>query len=506
MLLFSSSSGAAFARSLSSTSSSSAIPLLLLGGLLLIAGCDSSVDLQQNNAEPTTRTVPADSSGLALAPMPTGATLLAPGEPAPKSDADASAHGCYLASRPYSEEVAFHSRYLHFPEEVIEEADDATRRVAWSIKAKGETASDFTGVRYMHCIIPDADAAEQLAHEQVLDEGLEAAAYQAVDDADGAVSKSSCQMVTISELLYCAGPSADEPHTCTYAEYDMIVCGSGGSGGSNGGSNDFPEGGSGDGSAGGGDCTEQVLDPPPGSSCEPTDPCESDNPPAHCEEDEEDPCVPSLSDLESVFSNTSSGKLEEIKDAIEEHGPNFSLTESNEINHFLSQTAHESYRFTKTEEQLSYSAERLKEVFWAFNDENPNKKDAEEYAGNPEKLANFVYGDREDLGNRGVETGDGWKYRGRGFIQLTGRANYQSFDDLYQGEFDEDIDLLESPGQLSSNTELATIASLWFFEENVLEPLDTLNVESVTEAINGGLNGLEDREDLYEQVNEEIDC
>ncbi|MGM0705398.1 MAG: hypothetical protein ACQETP_05715, partial [Bacteroidota bacterium] len=207
------------------------IPLLLLGGLLLVAGCDASVDLQQDDVDPTARTVPADSSGLALAPMPTGSELLAPGEPAPKSNADASAYGCcYLASRPYSDEVAFDSRYLHFPEEVVAEAGNDTRRVAWGIEAQAETASDFTGVRYMHCIIPDTDAAEQLAREQTLDERLEAAAYQAVRDAEGVVSKSSCYTVTMREVIYCVGPSADDLHTCTFAEYNVQVCENGGSG------------------------------------------------------------------------------------------------------------------------------------------------------------------------------------------------------------------------------------------------------------------------------------
>ncbi len=122
-------------------------------------------------------------------------------------------------------------------------------------------------------------------------------------------------------------------------------------------------------------------------------------------------------------------------------------------------------------------------------------------------MANFVYGDRDDLGNRGVETGDGWKYRGRGFIQLTGRVNYQNFEEFYEDEFGEDINLLDSPNQLSSDFEIATIVSLWFFEENVLDSLDDLTVETVTEIINGGGNGMDDRRSLFEQLEEiDLDC
>jgi hypothetical protein len=202
------------------------IPLLLLGGLLLVAGCDSSVDLQQDDADPTARTVPADSSGLALAPMPTGSELLTPGEPAPKSNADASAYGCYLASRPYSHEVAFHSKYLRFPEEVIEDAGGQTRAVARYMAVSRPGLREEVGVRYATCVIPDTDEAEGMLEEQLLYPGLENASQQALQN-QGVVPKSTC-----TQLIYhitCVGPTGGDFATChvAYVEEVPVPCGGG---------------------------------------------------------------------------------------------------------------------------------------------------------------------------------------------------------------------------------------------------------------------------------------
>ncbi|WP_141491559.1 hypothetical protein [Longimonas halophila] len=291
------------------------IPLLLLGGLLLVAGCDSSVDLQQDDADPTARTVPDDSSGLALAPMPTGSELLTPGEPAPKSNADASAYGCYLASRPYSDEVAFHSRYLHFPEEVIEDAGGQTRAVARYMAVSRPGLREEVGVRYATCVIPDTDEAEGVLEEQLLYPGLENANQQALQD-QGLIPKSTCTQ--IKYLVTCRGPSYDPIRNCTVEGVEEIPVPCGGGSPPTGGDR-FPDdpggpGGSDGDEPGGGDnntdCTE--INPPPGSDCEPVAPCESDAPPEYCDDEEDDitPCS------EVEFDNATHAEVMETLDEL----------------------------------------------------------------------------------------------------------------------------------------------------------------------------------------------
>ena len=148
--------------------------------------------------------------------------------------------------------------------------------------------------------------------------------------------------------------------------------------------------------------------------------------------------------------------------------------------HFFGQCAHESANFTVSEENLNYSAEGLLRTFPKYFD----AASAREYARQPERIANRVYGNR--MGN--TDIGDGWKYRGRGPIELTGRDNYRSF-----GRSIKDMSILDKPEKVSN--ELAFESAMFFFKP--LLPLCTdISRETVTiltRKINGGLNGLEDR-------------
>lgn len=272
------------------------IPLLLLSGLLVVAGCDSSVDLQPDDTDPTARTVPADSSSLTLAPMPTGSELLTPGEPAPKSNADASAYGCYLAARPFSDDVSFHSKYLHFPEEIVEAANGETKRFVYWSKASNPETTGPVNVRYANCTIPFAEGAEAVVHEQLLVVGEEEAAAKMLGENTGATSK-SCYSFTRAQIT-CYGTLSNPYKQCETVGFDTVVFCDGGSTNDDG-SNPFPDGGSGgsppdeDGGSDESECTDRRdLNPEPGSGCEPMDPCESDNPPEHCDDEEDDitPC------------------------------------------------------------------------------------------------------------------------------------------------------------------------------------------------------------------------
>ena len=147
---------------------------------------------------------------------------------------------------------------------------------------------------------------------------------------------------------------------------------------------------------------------------------------------------------------------------------------------FIGQCQHESANFTKLEEGLNYSATRLMAV-WPSR--FPDMDVANQYANNPEKIANKVYGGR--MGN--VEDGDGWNYHGRGLIQLTGRDNYANCGSGLG------VDLLGNPNWLL-DPKYATLSAGWFFNKKGLNDLaDTGDYETMTKRINGGLIGLDDR-------------
>ena len=149
---------------------------------------------------------------------------------------------------------------------------------------------------------------------------------------------------------------------------------------------------------------------------------------------------------------------------------------------FVGQCAHESNNFTRLEEGLNYSASRLMAV-WPSR--FPTLEAAAPYANNPEKLANKVYGGRADLGNK--EDGDGFKFHGRGCIQLTGRDLYERCGEAIGA------DLINQP-QLLVEPHYAAMSAGWFFNKKGLNALaDIKDYETMTKRINGGLLGLADR-------------
>lgn len=170
--------------------------------------------------------------------------------------------------------------------------------------------------------------------------------------------------------------------------------------------------------------------------------------------------------------------------------PKYGITTPQRIASFISQCAHESRDFTALEENLNYSEKALNAVFGRYF--GPGKRNAAEYARNPEKIANYVYMDefrRSPLGN--VKEGDGWRFRGRGLKQLTGRSNYERFAKDYDITAEEAAEWLETK-------EGALASALWFWDKNGLNELaDTGNVTKVTKRINGGDIGLDDRQRRY---------
>ena len=152
-----------------------------------------------------------------------------------------------------------------------------------------------------------------------------------------------------------------------------------------------------------------------------------------------------------------------------------------EIAAFLSQCAHESGDFNVLEENLNYSAEALVKLW-------PNRFNRA-YAGavarKPAEIANIVYAGR--LGNGVAASGDGYRYRGRGLIQITGKNAYRAFS-VTQG-----IDLVTDPDKVASNKKLAIASALWYWTNNIRGKVIMSSVISVTKKVNGGTNGLADR-------------
>ena len=169
-------------------------------------------------------------------------------------------------------------------------------------------------------------------------------------------------------------------------------------------------------------------------------------------------------------------------DKLKKLGAKYNLT-TIQLAHFAGQLSHESFDFKITSENLNYSAERLLQVFPKyFNDKNVIL-----YARKPIKIANRVYANR--MGNGDEKSGDGWKFRGRGYIQLTGKNNYLAFS-KFIGE-----DCVQNPDLVSQKYALES--AIWFFFENKIfalcKYLSDETIKKVTKKINGGLNGFADR-------------
>ena len=169
---------------------------------------------------------------------------------------------------------------------------------------------------------------------------------------------------------------------------------------------------------------------------------------------------------------------------IPETAKKFNITNPLRLAHFLAQCGHESGGFKAVSENVNYSADGLKKIFPKYFPGNL----AESYARNPEKIASKVYGGR--MGNGDESTKEGYKFRGRGYIQLTGKDNYKNFG-KFIGE-----DTIANPDLVATKYPLASAA--FFFDSNKLWSIcdkgsDEATVTAVTKRVNGGTIGLSDR-------------
>lgn len=162
----------------------------------------------------------------------------------------------------------------------------------------------------------------------------------------------------------------------------------------------------------------------------------------------------------------------------------FAITAPAEQQMFLAQVAHESGGFNHVEENLNYSAAALLRVFPKYF----TPQQASEYARKPMAIANRVYANR--MGNGDEFSGDGFRYCGRGLIQLTGKNNYTAFaKDLLGDQWEL---LIKEPGTISADPNYAALSAAWFWNKNKLGEVSH-DIELTTKRINGGLHGLDDR-------------
>ena len=190
-------------------------------------------------------------------------------------------------------------------------------------------------------------------------------------------------------------------------------------------------------------------------------------------------CILTLDQLRQMVKNK---HIEHWYEALEQLLPDYDINTPHRVAHFVAQCAHESGNFAFIEENLNYRAASLMNTFKKYF---PTQELAQQYERKPEKIANRVYANR--MGNGDEASGDCWRYRGRGLIQLTGKDNYTFFAGSIGISVEEAADYL-------ATFEGAAQSACFYWEQNRLNRFaDANDVRGLTRAINGGFIGLEDR-------------
>jgi len=198
-------------------------------------------------------------------------------------------------------------------------------------------------------------------------------------------------------------------------------------------------------------------------------------------------------DLSKLFkyTKTQAEVVKKITQYITAHSSIYGIVTELRMSHFLAQCLHESNYFTRLEENLNYSKDGLLKTFPKYF---KSAAVAAAYARKPKLIASRVYANR--LGNGPESTCDGWTYRGRGLIQLTGKNNYIKFFKWLGGA----PDIVKNPSLLTQPN-LAVLTAMYYWDTNNLNRLaDKDDIKSITKKINGGLNGLQDRINIYNKI------
>ena len=185
-------------------------------------------------------------------------------------------------------------------------------------------------------------------------------------------------------------------------------------------------------------------------------------------------------------------KVDEWFEAVSANLPDYQIDTKLRVAAWMAQIGHESGDFKWVVENLNYSTERLMQVFPYYF---PTYELASQYGRQPEKIANRVYSNR--MGNGNEASGDGFKFRGRGLIQLTGKENYTNCSQTMYGDW---LILVKDP-DLLCETDGAVRSACWFWNSrNLNSYADSQDMREITRRINGGYNGLDDRMARYNRV------
>ena len=192
-----------------------------------------------------------------------------------------------------------------------------------------------------------------------------------------------------------------------------------------------------------------------------------------------------IDQLKHIAPNCKS--LSVMCDALNKHMDNYQINTPLRVAGFVSQCAHESGDFNSLSENLYYRAETLMHLWPALF---PTLMVADEYTMKPEKIANRAYGNH--MGNGNEASGDGWKYRGRGLIQLTGKSIYTNFANYLKVSVEDCLNYIMYPDG-------AVESACWFWKTKSINTFaDKKDINGMTKAINGGLNGLANRKIKYQ--------
>lgn len=205
--------------------------------------------------------------------------------------------------------------------------------------------------------------------------------------------------------------------------------------------------------------------------------------------------------LKQIYPNSTEENRVKYANELRAAMMRYNIDNPNRMRAFLAQIGHESGQLSAVVENLNYSAKALRLVFGKYF---KTDAEAEQYARKPEAIANVVYANR--LGNGNTKSGDGWKYRGRGLIQITGKANYADADAKMYG-MPMGVDLVSEP-ELLATPEYAAQSAAWWWDNAGLNSLsdqlgganDTEVFKQITKRVNGGYNGLDDRLAIYERA------
>jgi len=178
------------------------------------------------------------------------------------------------------------------------------------------------------------------------------------------------------------------------------------------------------------------------------------------------PCKTTANKVSNALNgNVDQSNLDSLVTYVNKYGGLFGLTNKYEIQHFYAQAAYESTnletgkRFGALQEDLNYSAQRLKVVYpTKFSGSDP-KYDVAKYAHSPRNLAKLIFGHRKDLGN--TKNGDGYKFRGSGYLMFTGRSNVKQFTSYYDKHFGSELDFSKHPNLLRTNKKMAALSAMW---------------------------------------------